>query len=98
MENRWRDAARAAGKQADLEDIRAIDPDLVERESWLLASALRQVAEGLPEGGRALVAGHSPTTEAAVLGLAGLAVPPLGKGKGVLLVEDGEDYRVEPLD
>jgi hypothetical protein len=44
------------------------------------------------------VVGHSPTTEAAVLGLAGLVVPPLGKGKGVLLVEDGGDYQVEPLD
>jgi phosphohistidine phosphatase SixA len=98
VENRWRDAARAAGKRADLEDIRAIDPDLVERESLLLASVLRQVVEGLPEGGRALVVGHSPTTEAAVLGLAGLVVPPLGKGKGVLLVEDGGDYQVEPLD
>jgi hypothetical protein len=71
---------------------------LVERESWLLGSALRQVVAGLPEGGRALVVGHSPTTEAAVLGLAGLVVPPLGKGKGVLLVEDGGDYQVEPLD
>ena len=98
MENRWRDAARAAGKRADLEDIRAIDPDLVERESWLLGSALRQVVAGLPEGGRALVAGHGPATEAAVPGLAGRVVPPLGKGKGVLLVEDGGDYQVEPLD
>jgi len=98
VEDRWRDAARAAGQQADLEDIRAIDPDLVERESWLLGSALRQVVAELPEGGRALVAGHSPTTEAAVLGLAGLAVPPLGKGKGVLLAGDDGDYRVEPLD
>ena len=98
VEDRWREAARAAGKGADLEDIRAIDPDLVERESWLLGLALRQVVAELPEGGRALVVGHSPTTEAAVLGLAGLVVPPLGKGKGVLLVEDGEDYRVEPLD
>ena len=52
---------------------------------------------GLPEGGRALVVGHSPTAEAAVLGLAGLVVPPLGKGKGVLLIEDGGDYRVEPM-
>jgi len=59
VENRWREAARAAGKRADLEDIRAIDPDLVQRESWLLGSALRQVVAGLPEGGRALVAGHS---------------------------------------
>ena len=88
VEDRWRDVAKAAGKRADLEDIRAIDPDLVERESWLLGSALRQVVAELPEGGRALVVGHSPTTEAAVLGLAGLAVPPLGKGRGVLLIED----------
>lgn len=97
VENRWRDAAKAAGKRADLEDIRAIDLDLVERESLLLASVLRQVVQGLPEGGPALVAGHSRTNEAAVLGLAGRVVPPLGKGKGVLLVEDGGDYRVEPL-
>jgi len=98
VEDRWREAAKAAGKGADLEAMRAIDPDLVERESWLLGSALRQVVEGLPEAGRALVAGHSPTTEAAVLGLAGRVVPPLGKGEGVLLIEDGGDYRVEPLD
>jgi len=70
----------------------------VERESLLLASARRQVAGRLPEGGRALVVGHSPTNEAAVLGLAGRVVPPLGKGQGVLLIEDRGDYRVEPLD
>ena len=64
----------------------------------LLASALRQVVRRLPEGGRALVVGHSPTSEAAVLGLAGRVVPPLGKGQGVLLIEDGGEYRVEPLD
>src|SRR5215211_5846162 len=57
VEDRWRDAAQAAGKGADLEAIRAVDPDLVERESWLLASVLRQVVNGLPEGGRALVVG-----------------------------------------
>src|SRR5258705_5418532 len=74
VENRWRDAARAAGKRADLEDIRAIDPDLVERESWLLGSALRQVVAGLPQGGRALVAGPRPTSEAALPRLAGPGV------------------------
>jgi hypothetical protein len=97
VEDRWRQAAKAAGKGADLEAMQAIDPDLVERESWLLSSALRQVVERLPEGGRALVVGHSPTTEAAVLGLAGQVVRPLGKGEGVLLVERGGDYQVEPL-
>ncbi len=70
VENRWRQAAKAAGRGADLDAIRAIDPDLVERESLLLGSALRHVVDGLPEGGRALVVGHSPTNEAAVLGLA----------------------------
>jgi len=64
----------------------------------LLGSALGQVVEGLPEGGRALVVGHSPTNEAAVLGLTDRIVPPLGKGKGVLLIEDAGDYRVQPLD
>ena len=98
VEDRWRQAAKAAGKGADLEAMRAIDPDLVERESWLLASALRQVVEGLPDGGRALVVGHSPTSEAAVLGLAGKLVSPLGKGAGILLTEGGGGYRVEPLD
>ena len=100
VENRWREAAQAAGKGADLDAMRAIDPDLVKRESVLLGSALRQVVDALPEGGRALVVGHSPTNEAAVLGLivgTGRVVPPLGKGKGVLLVEDGGAYRVEPL-
>jgi hypothetical protein len=64
----------------------------------LLGSVLRQVVDGLPVGGRALVVGHSPTNEAAVLGLAGQVVPPLGKGEGVLLIEDGGGYRVEPMD
>jgi hypothetical protein len=98
VEDRWRAAAKAAGKGADLEAVRAVDPELVERESWLLGSTLRQVVQGLPEGGRALVVGHSPTNEAAVLGLVGQVVPPLDKGEGVLLVEDGGDYRVEPLE
>ena len=98
VEDRWRYVAKAAGKGADLEAMRAIDPDLVERESLLLGSALRQVVDGLPEGGRALVVGHSPTSEAAVLGLAGHLVPPLGKGKGVLLIENGGNYQIEPLD
>ena len=98
VEDRWRAAATAAGKGADLEALRRVDPDLVDRESWLLGSVLGQVVDALPEGGRALVVGHSPTTEAAVSGLAGEVVPPLGKGDGVLLVEEAGAYRVEPLD
>jgi hypothetical protein len=97
-ENRLRQAAKAAGKRADLQDIRATGPDLAGCESWLPGSALRQVVAGLPEGGRALAAGHSPTTEAAVPRLTGRVVPPLGNGKGVLPAADGGDHRVEPLD
>lgn len=98
VEDRWRDAALSAGTGADVEAMRAVDPDLVEMESRLLGTALRGVIDELPEGGRALVVGHSPTNEAAVLGLVGEVVVPLGKGEGVLVVESGGSYRVRPLD
>jgi hypothetical protein len=97
VEDRWRAAAKAAGKGATVEQIRGIDPDLVEHEERLLGAALRGVVESLPEGGRALVVGHSPTNEAAVAGLTGEVVEPLGKGAGVLLVEDDGKFTVRPL-
>jgi broad specificity phosphatase PhoE len=97
-EDRWREAAKAAGKGADLEAMRAVDAELVEMEAQLLGAALRQVVEELPEGGRALVVGHSPTNEAAVLGLTGVSIGPLGKGEGVLVVESGGAYAVQPLE
>jgi hypothetical protein len=59
----------------------------------LLGGALRQVFEALPEAGRALVVGHSPTNEAAVLGVTGEVVAPLGKGDVVVVVEDDGDFR-----
>lgn len=94
VEDRWRAAAKVAGKGADLEAIRTRDPDLVERESILLGAALRGVFDMLPDGGRGLVVGHSPTNEAAVLGLTGKSVGPLGKGEGVLVVEDDGRFQV----
>jgi hypothetical protein len=45
VEDRWRDAAKAAGKGASLEDIRTVDPDLVEHESRLLGAALQRILE-----------------------------------------------------
>ncbi|MCW2767936.1 MAG: hypothetical protein JWO11_3895 [Nocardioides sp.] len=98
VEERWRSAAKAAGKDANVEAIRTIDPDLVERESLLLGSALRGVFDALPQGGRALVVGHSPTNEAAVLGLAAEVIGPLGKGEGVLVIEDGDRFHVRPME
>ena len=97
VEDRWREAAKAAGKGATVEQIRAVDPDLVDHEERLLGAALRRIVESLPEGGRALVVGHSPTNEAAVAGLTGETVEPLDKGAGVLLVEDGGRFTVRPL-
>jgi hypothetical protein len=97
VEDRWRSAAQAAGQGADVEAIRAIDPDLVERESMLLGGALRGVFEALPDGGRALIVGHSPTNETAVLALTGTVVGPLGKGEGVLVVEDRGRFAVHPM-
>jgi len=96
VEDRWHESAKAAGKGADVEAIRAVDPELVGKESLLLAGALRGVFDALPDGGRALVVGHSPTNEAAVLGLTGTVVKPLGKGEGVQVVEDDGRFEVRP--
>jgi broad specificity phosphatase PhoE len=96
VEDRWRAAYQKAGSGA-LEALRRADPELVAEDSERLGAALRGVLEGLPEGGRALVAGHSPTNEAAVFGLTGEIVPPLAKGAGVLIVAD-DSYEVTPLE
>lgn len=97
VEDRWRDAAKAAGS-SEVEKIRRVDPELVEKETLLLGDALRRVVDWLPDGGRALVVGHSPTNEAAVLGLTATPIAPLGKGDGVLVVEDHGHFTVTPLD
>jgi broad specificity phosphatase PhoE len=97
VEDRWRSAAKTAGKGADLEDIRRVDPDLVEKESALLGGALRRVVDRLDDGQRALVVGHSPTNEAAVLGLTAAVIPPLDKGAAVLVTEGAGRYRAQPL-
>ena len=96
VEDRWRAAYRDAGS-GEIHALRSADPELVEQDSATLSSALRRVLGLLPEGGRVLVVGHSPTNEAAVLGLTGQAVPPMSKGDGVLLVEEDDRFRVEPL-
>jgi broad specificity phosphatase PhoE len=95
-EDRWRAAYEKAGSGA-LEALREADPELVEEDSAALASALSRVLDQLPEGGRALLVGHSPTNEAAVLGLSGEIVEPISKGDGVLLVEEEGAVRVETL-
>ena len=81
-----------------MEALRAADPELVTEDSASLGAALGRVLERLEDGDRALVVGHSPTNEAAVLGLTGQVVAPLAKGAGVLVVADGDRVKVEPLE
>jgi phosphohistidine phosphatase SixA len=69
----------------------------VREDSAVLCAALRRVLERLFEGGRALAVGHSPTNEAAVLGLTGSTIEPMGKGAGVLVVAEGDEAHVEHL-
>jgi hypothetical protein len=96
VEDRWRAAYQKAGSGA-LDALRAADPELVADDSQRLGGALRRVVDALPDGGRALVVGHSPTNEAAVLGLTGEIVAPLAKGAGVLVVARDDGYKVEHL-
>ena len=96
VEDRWRAAYQDAGS-GEIQALRSVDPELIEQDSAALGSALRRVLGRLPDGGRALVVGHSPTNEAAVLGLTGEVVPPMSKGGGLLLVEEDDRFRIESL-
>ena len=96
VEDRWRDAYKRAGS-GDLEALRNADHELVENDSAVLGAALRHVIERLSEGEKALAVGHSPTNEAAVLGLPGSVAEPIGKGAGVLVVAEDKRARVEAL-
>ena len=92
-DDRWRAAYQRAGS-GDLTALREADPELVAGDSGRLGAALGRILERLPDGGRALVVGHSPTNEAAILGLTGEVVPPLAKGAGVVVVATDETYEV----
>jgi broad specificity phosphatase PhoE len=97
VEDRWRQAYQQGGS-GELGALRSADPALVEEDSAVLGAALGRVLDRLPDGGRALVVGHSPTNEAAVLGLTGKVIGPMAKGTGVLVVVDGEETGVEALE
>jgi broad specificity phosphatase PhoE len=94
MEERWRAAYRTAGA-GDLASLRAVDPDLVRADSEQLGVALERVFALLQDGQRALAIGHSPTNEAAVFGLTGVVVAPLGKGQGVTVTDGDDGYVVQ---
>jgi len=97
VEDRWRAAFERAGA-GDIDSFRSADPELVDSEARVLGTALEDIFARLPDGGRALVVGHSPMQEVAVFGLTGQVVDPLGKGAGVLVTEADGEYSVEALD
>lgn len=92
-EDRWKAAFKAAGS-GHLDQLREADPTFVDAEVQALGAALHRVPTRLADGERALVVGHSPTNEAAVLGLTGITVSPLGKGEGVVLTGEGDRWEV----
>jgi broad specificity phosphatase PhoE len=96
-EDRWRALAKEADG-GDLAAMRSLDPGFVDEEAAALGAALGRVLDRLADGQRALAVGHTPTNEAAVLGLTGQLVAPLSKGAGVLVTEDQGSHRVETLD
>jgi broad specificity phosphatase PhoE len=96
-EDDWRQASQQA-RSGNLAALRAADPQLVAEDAARLGAALGRVLERLGEGKRALVVGHSPTNEAAVLGLTGQVVAPLAKGAGVLVVAEADRFQVQSLD
>jgi broad specificity phosphatase PhoE len=96
-DDRWRDAYERAGS-GRLEDLRSADPELVESDSRILGAGLGRVLERLDDRETALVVGHSPTNEAAVLGLTGEIVDPMSKGSGVLLTAEADGFGLECLD
>lgn len=96
-EDRWRDIYSETGS-GELSAFKDADPDFVEGEAKQLGDALRRVLDSLDEDGRALAVGHSPTNEAAVYGLTGQEVAPLGKGEGVLVTERDGTFELERLE
>lgn len=96
LEDRWRAAYTTAGS-GELAALREADPELVREDSERLASGLRRILDRLPDEGRALAVGHSPTNEAAVFGLTSELVPPIAKGDGVLIVAEGDRAHLKPL-
>ena len=96
-EEEWRAAYRKAG-QGDLDSLRQADRELVDEDSAALAEGLRWLMSQLEDGEHALAVGHSPTNEAAVFGLSGIVIPPMGKGQGVIVVKSDDGYSVEAVE
>lgn len=95
-EDRWKTIYSQTGS-GEVRSFLDAAPDFVEEEAERFAEAARRVADHVPDGGRALVVGHSPMQEATVYGLTGETIQPLGKGEGVVVVVTDEGFEIEHL-
>ena len=96
-EGRWREIYAQTG-EPHLAAFRVADPAFVEDEQARLGAALARIFAALPEGGRALAVGHSPTNEAAAFALTAQEIPAMAKGEGVVVEGDGDEYRLRTID
>lgn len=85
----WHAAADAAGS-VRLDALMEQDPGLVAEESRRLAEVVESLLDRTPEGRRTLAVGHTPLLEAAVYGLTGVVVEPLGECEGILVIRHDE--------
>jgi broad specificity phosphatase PhoE len=93
VEDRWFAVAKASGG-GGLEAFLRADRALVDAESAHFGGALRRVFDSLPKDGRAIIVGHSPMHEVAVYGLTRQVIAPISKGAGVLVGQDGGQFRL----
>jgi hypothetical protein len=63
-----------------------------------VSTGAQRATHTLADDARALVVGHSPTNEAAVLGLTGEIVALLAKGAGVGVLARDDSFKVELLE
>lgn len=92
-EDRWR-AIYAETKKADLESFLVADYAFVEAEARRFRYAVERVVSHTPDGGRAMVVGHSPMLEATVWAVTERTVPALGKGQAVTLSYTGGTFTI----
>jgi broad specificity phosphatase PhoE len=93
VEDRWFAVAKQSGG-GSLDAFLKADPALVGEEAARFGGALRRIFDSLADGGRALIVGHSPFHEVAVYGLLGQIIAPISKGAGVLVVREGDQFRL----
>jgi phosphohistidine phosphatase SixA len=83
---------RGLGQQ--LPQNHGIAQGLAEEDAGRLATTVRELLAGLPDGARGLAVGHTPLIERAVQAVTGHDIAPLRECEGVLLEEDDGEIQL----